>query len=57
MCPFSGKLLSSTLLWRCFVFNFPQFVVLENLSILDLAMSGAKGIISLRHGELYLHVT
>ena len=37
MEPFIGKLLSSTLLWCCLFFNFTQFVVLENLSILDLA--------------------
>ena len=29
-----GKLFSSTLLWCCLVFNFPEFVILENLSIL-----------------------
>ena len=45
--PFIGKLLNSTLLW-CFGvvrFNFTQFVILENLSILDLALSGVKGLI------------
>ena len=26
-----------------FVFNFTQFVILENLSILDLPLSGVKG--------------
>ena len=27
-----------------FIFNFTQFVILENLSILDLAFSGGKGL-------------
>ena len=27
-----------------FVFNFTQFVILENLSILDLALLGVKGL-------------
>ena len=35
---------SSTLLWRCFVFSFTQFVILEHLSVLDLALSGVKGV-------------
>ena len=35
--PFSGKLLSSTLLWCCLLFNFTQFVILEIFSVLDLA--------------------
>ena len=30
----------------CF-FNFTQFVILENLSIFDLALSGVKGIITI----------
>ena len=46
---FIGKLLSSTLLtyllWCCLTFDFTQFVILENLSILDLALSGVKGLI------------
>ena len=28
----------------CLVFNFTQFVILENLSILDLALTGVKGL-------------
>ena len=27
-----------------FVFQFPQFVILEDLSILDYALSGVKGL-------------
>ena len=34
-----SKLLSITLLWCCLFFNFIQF---ENLSILDLALSGVN---------------
>ena len=41
---FVGKLLSSTLLWCWLIFNFTKFVVLEKLSILDLAMSGVKRV-------------
>ena len=37
-------LLSSTLLWCCFFFNLAQFVILENLSILDSALLGLKGL-------------
>ena len=40
---FVGKLLSSTLLWCCLLFNFTQFVILEHLSVLDLALLGVKG--------------
>ena len=40
--PFVGKLLSSTLLWCFNFFNFTQFVILENLSVLDLALSEVK---------------
>ena len=29
----------------CLFFNFTQFVILENLSILDLKLSGVKGLI------------
>ena len=39
-----GKLLSSTLLWCCLFFNFTQFVVLENLLVFDLALSGVNGL-------------
>ena len=42
MLPFVGKLLSSTLPWSCLFFNFTKFVIIENLSILDLALSGVK---------------
>ena len=35
MRPFIGKLLSSTVLLCCLFFSFIQFVILENLSILD----------------------
>ena len=45
MSPFDGKLLSSTLLWCYLVFNFTQFVILESLSVLDLALSEVKGLI------------
>ena len=38
------KLLSSNLLWCCLFFNFTQVVILENLLILDLALSGVKGL-------------
>ena len=44
MRSFIGKLLSSTLLWSCLIFNFMQFVILENLLILDLAPLGVKEI-------------
>ena len=43
MRPFTGKLLSSTLLWCCLFFNFTQVAILENLSIVDLALSGLSG--------------
>ena len=38
------KMLSRTLMWCCWFVNFTQFVMLENLSILDLALSGVKGL-------------
>ena len=38
------KLLSSTLLSCCLFFNFIQFVILKNFSILDLAQSAVKGL-------------
>ena len=41
MWPFVGKLLSSDAV--CF-FNFTEFVVLENFSVLDKALSGVKGL-------------
>ena len=31
-------------MWCCLFFNFTQFVILENLSILDLALSAVKGL-------------
>ena len=38
-----GKLLGSTLLWcSACLFDFTQFVILENLSLLDLALSEVK---------------
>ena len=37
-------ILFSTLLWYCLFFNFTQFVILENLSILYLALLGVKGV-------------
>ena len=41
MCDHSmDKPMSSTLLWCCLFFNFTQFVFSENLSVLDLALSG-----------------
>ena len=30
-------------MWCCLFFNFTHFVILENLLILDLALSGVKG--------------
>ena len=42
-----ANLLSSTLLWCCLFFNFQQFVILENLSLLHLALSRVKGLTSL----------
>ena len=39
-----GKLSSSSLLRCCLFSNFVQFVVLDNLSILDLALSEVKGL-------------
>ena len=30
----------NSLLWCCLFFNFTQFVILESLSIFDLALSG-----------------
>ena len=41
---FFGKLLSRTLLWFCLVFNFTQVVILKNVSVLDLAPSGVRGL-------------
>ena len=41
---FIGKLLSSTLLWGSLFFDFSQFVILESLSVFDLALSGVKGL-------------
>ena len=41
---FNGKLSNSTLLWCCLFFNFTQFVIFTNLSVLDLALSGMKGL-------------
>ena len=38
------KLSRGTSLWRSLFFNFTQFVILENLLILDLALSGVKGL-------------
>ena len=38
----TGTLLSSPLLWCCLFFNFTQFVILEDLSMLDLPLSGVK---------------
>ena len=32
-------------MWCCLFFNFCQFVILENLSIFDLALLGVKGLI------------
>ena len=55
MWPFIGKLLSGALLWCCVFFNVTQFVIFEDLSILDLALSGVKGfrvpssVVSWRH--------
>ena len=36
--------MGSTLLymWNCFFFNFTQFGIVENVSVLDLALSGVK---------------
>ena len=51
MWPFIAMLLSSTLLWRCLFFNFTQFVILKDLSILDLPQSGVK---RLRLGKVVL---
>ena len=31
-------------LWCCLIFSFTQFVILEDLSSLDLALSGVKGL-------------
>ena len=44
MWPSIGKLLGSTLLWCCLLFNFTQFIILENLSILNFALSRVKGL-------------
>ena len=33
-----------TLLWCCLIFNFTQLETLENLLILDLGLSGVKGL-------------
>ena len=46
--PFIGKPLNNTLPWCCLFFNFTQCVILENLSVLILALSGMKGLISLQ---------
>ena len=60
MLPFIGRLLSSTLLWCCLLFSFTQFVIFENLSIFDLALSGVKGFNFARSNgnpESYFHVS
>ena len=49
MLPFIGKLLTSTLLRCCWFFNFAQFLILEDLLILDLALSGVKGLIEVSY--------
>ena len=33
-----------TVLWSCLFFNFLKFVILEHLSVLDLPLSGVKGL-------------
>ena len=38
------KAVISTLLWCSLFSNITQFVILENLSVLDLALSGVKGL-------------
>ena len=43
VCLFIGKLLSSTL--QCCSLFFTQVLILENLSVLDLALSGVQGLI------------
>ena len=35
---------SCTLLWCCLFFNFTKFLIMENLSVLDLVLSGMKGL-------------
>ena len=40
----SAVVWNSTLLWCCLFLNSTQFVILDNLSVLDLALSGAKGL-------------
>ena len=42
--PFTGKLFSSTLLWCCVFFNLTRFVIFGTISILDLTLSGLKGL-------------
>ena len=42
--PFIGKLLNSTLLWCLFSPFFLQFVILDSLSIFDLAQSREKAL-------------
>ena len=37
--------MSSTLPWYCLCFNFPHFVILENLSSLGLTLSEMNGLI------------
>ena len=43
----------------CLFFNCTQFVILENLSTLDLALSGVKGLMTLnknsRNGQIETH--
>ena len=41
----SDHSLESCLLWCCLFFNFTQFVILENVSSLELALSGVKRLI------------
>ena len=49
MCDHSlESCLSSTFLWCCLFFNITQFVILENFSVLDLVLSGVKGLIKIR---------
>ena len=44
MLPFIDNLLN-TLLWCCLFLTFTQFVILENLLSLDLALPGVKEFI------------
>ena len=45
--PYRGQSINQSIKWCCLFFNFTQFLILENLSILDMALTGVKEWIEL----------